>query len=45
MELCFALINKQNIELLTEELLQFLARCETEFKAVCTSNMFSVMER
>lgn len=45
MELCFALINKQNIVEMIDELMQFLAICEPEFKADCSSNMFIAMEK
>lgn len=45
MELCFALINKQNIVEMTDELMQFLATCEPEFKADCSSNMFIAMDK
>jgi AP-1 complex subunit gamma-1 len=45
MELCYALINRANIVEMIEELMQFLATCEPEFKADCSSNMFIVMEK
>jgi AP-1 complex subunit gamma-1 len=45
MELCFALINSNNVRTMTEDMLQFLSTCEIEFKADCTSNMFLAMER
>jgi AP-1 complex subunit gamma-1 len=45
MELCFALINRQNIVEMTDELMEFLATCEPEFKADCSSNMFIAMEK
>ena len=45
MELCFALMNSHNIRTMTNEMLEFLGSCETEFKADCTSNMFLAMER
>ena len=45
MELCFALINSNNVRMMTNEMLEFLGVCEAEFKADCTSNMFLVMER
>jgi hypothetical protein len=45
MELCFALINSNNIRTMINEMLTFLATCEQEFKADCTSNMFLAMER
>ncbi len=45
MELCFALINRTNIVEMIDELMQFLAVCEPEFKADCSSNMFIAMEK
>ncbi|CAF2401217.1 unnamed protein product [Rotaria sp. Silwood2] len=45
MELCFALINSNNVRTMTNEMLEFLGTCEAEFKADCTSNMFLAMER
>ncbi|CAF3503997.1 unnamed protein product [Adineta steineri] len=45
MELCFALINSNNIRTMINEMLTFLGTCEPEFKADCTSNMFLAMER
>lgn len=45
MELSFALINRNNIVEMIDELMTFLATCEPEFKADCSSNMFIVMER
>ncbi|UJR30470.1 hypothetical protein I4U23_018003 [Adineta vaga] len=45
MELCFALINLNNIRTMINEMLTFLAICEPEFRADCTSNMFLAMER
>lgn len=45
MELCFALINKNNISEMTEELVEFLSTCEPEFKADCSSNLFIAMEK
>ena len=45
MELCFALINRANIVEMTDELMQFLAVCEPEFKADCSSHMFISMEK
>jgi len=45
MELCFALINANNIRTMINEMLTFLSSCEPEFKADCTSNMFLAMER
>lgn len=45
MELCFALVNRTNISEMIDELTQFLATCEPEFKADCSSNMFIAMEK
>ncbi|CAF0873299.1 unnamed protein product [Rotaria sordida] len=45
MELCFALINSNNIRTMINEMLTFLGTCEQEFKADCTSNMFLAMDR
>ena len=45
MELCFAVINKNNIRTMINEMLEFLGTCEAEFKADCSSKMFLVMER
>lgn len=45
MELCFALINKNNIVEMIDELMVFLGNCEPEFKADCSSSMFIAMER
>ena len=45
MELCFALINSNNIRTMINEMLVFLETCEQEFKADCTSNMFLAMDR
>ncbi|CAF0776407.1 unnamed protein product [Didymodactylos carnosus] len=45
MELCFALINANNIRTMTNEMFTFLSICELDFKADCTSNMFLAIER
>lgn len=45
MELCFALMNKNNAVEMTEELIEFLTTCEPEFKADCSSNLFIAMEK
>jgi len=45
MELCFALINVNNIRSLVKELLTFLDKCDPEFKADCSSNLVLAAER
>lgn len=45
MELCFALINRTNVVEMIDQLMDFLATCEPEFKADCSSNMFIAMEK
>ncbi|KAI0235164.1 AP-1 complex subunit gamma-1 [Lamellibrachia satsuma] len=45
MELCFALINVNNIRSLVKELLNFLDKCDPEFKADCSSNLVLAAER
>lgn len=45
MELSFALINAQNIRTMTKELLVFLEKADSEFKAQCSSGMFLAAER
>lgn len=44
LELCFALINTQNIRAMTKELLVFLEKADPEFKALCSSNLFIAAE-
>ncbi|KAK8764235.1 hypothetical protein V5799_033156 [Amblyomma americanum] len=44
LELCFALINMQNIRAMTKELLVFLEKADPEFKALCSSNLFIAAE-
>ena len=39
MELCFALVNSNNIRGMIKELLFFLEKCDPDFKADCTSNI------
>lgn len=39
MELCFALINSTNIELMSKDLIQFLHTADPDFKQSCSSNM------
>lgn len=45
MELSFALINAQNIRTMTKELLIFLDKSDSEFKAQCSSGMILAAER
>lgn len=45
MELSFALINAQNIRTMTKELLVFLEKADSEFKAQCSSGMILSAER
>lgn len=45
MELSFALINGQNIRTMTKELLVFLEKADSEFKAQCSSGMVLAAER
>ncbi|XP_035208800.1 LOW QUALITY PROTEIN: AP-1 complex subunit gamma-1-like [Stegodyphus dumicola] len=40
MELCFALVNSNNIRSMTKELLMFLEKADPEFKSQCSSNLF-----
>lgn len=44
LELCFALINAQNIRSMTKELLVFLEKADPEFKSLCSSNLFIAAE-
>ncbi|XP_067125686.1 AP-1 complex subunit gamma-1-like isoform X2 [Centruroides vittatus] len=44
MELCFALINTNNIQSTTKELLVFLEKADPEFKSQCSSNLFIAAE-
>lgn len=44
MELCFALINANNIRTMMKELLLFLEKADPEFKSQCSSNMFIAAE-
>lgn len=39
MELCFALINSNNIRSMSLELISFLEKADPEFKSVCSSNL------
>lgn len=45
MELCFVLINTNNIRSMMKELMGFLEKADPEFKTVCASKMFFVAER
>lgn len=45
MELSFALMNAQNIRTMTKELLVFLEKSDSEFKAQCSSGMILAAER
>lgn len=45
MELSFALINAQNIRTMAKELLVFLEKADSEFKAQCSSRMVHAAER
>lgn len=39
MELCFALINENNIKTMSKELILFLEKTDPEFKSICSSNL------
>ena len=45
MELCFALINGNNIRSMVKELLIYLDKCDPEFKSDCASNLFLAAEK
>lgn len=45
MELCFALINTNNIRTMMKELITFLQKAEPEFKATCSSKCVSAAEK
>lgn len=45
MELSFALTNAQNIRSMTKELILFLEKADSEFKAQCSSRMVLSAER
>ena len=45
MELCFALTNTNNFQIMSKELISFLQTAEPEFKAQCSSSMVTSAER
>lgn len=45
MELCFALINNNNIKTMTKELILFLEKADAEFKSICSSNLCICAEK
>ncbi|KAF1769661.1 hypothetical protein GCK72_001478 [Caenorhabditis remanei] len=45
MELCFALMNRTNIAIMTKEVLIFLETADAEFKSECASRMYIATER
>ena len=45
MELCFALINGNNIRTMMKELITFLEKAELEFKASCSSKCVTAAEK
>ncbi|KAK2142509.1 hypothetical protein LSH36_945g00012 [Paralvinella palmiformis] len=45
MELCFALVNGNNIRSMVKELLFFLEKSDPDFKADCSSNLVTAAER
>lgn len=45
MELCFALVNNNNVRGTIRELLAFLGRCPPEFKSDCASGIFLAAEK
>ncbi|KAJ6221251.1 hypothetical protein RDWZM_007063 [Blomia tropicalis] len=45
MELCFALINDNNIKTMSKELILFLEKSDTEFRAICSSNLCICAEK
>ena len=45
LELCFALVNSQNVRRMMKELLLFLETCDPEFKADCASNIVNAAEK
>lgn len=45
MELCFALINGNNIKTMSKELIFFLEKADSEFKSICSSNLCICAEK
>lgn len=45
MELCFVLINENNVKTMTKELIIFLEKADPEFKSVCSSNLCIAAEK
>lgn len=45
MELCFTLMNSNNIKTMTKELLMFLEKADPEFKSICSSNLCIACEQ
>lgn len=45
MELCFALINENNIKTMTKELIYFLEKADPDFKSICSSNLCIAAEK
>ena len=45
MELCFALINANNIRGMVKELLFFLEKSDPDFKGDCSSNLVMAAEK
>src|SRR5699024_6492684 len=45
MELCFALINENNIKTMSKELILFLEKTDPEFRSVCSSNLCIAAEK
>ncbi len=45
MELCFALINTNNIRTMSKELILFLEKADPEFKSICSSNLCILAEK
>ena len=45
MELCFALINSNNIKTMSKELILFIEKADTDFKSICSSNLCICTEK